>query len=61
MVEQFRANLLKPFNKFDDVRFTKEKENEMRKLWAGFSPYAPENTRCVWLGIILAFPVVPRT
>jgi hypothetical protein len=61
MVEQFRANLLKPLDKFDDVRFSKEKENEMRKLWAESSSYEPENPPCGSLGIVLAFPVIPRT
>jgi hypothetical protein len=37
-LSNFRANLLKQLDKFDDARFTKEKENEMRKLWAEFSP-----------------------
>jgi hypothetical protein len=37
MAEQFRANLLKPVDKFDDVRFTKGKENQMKKLWAELS------------------------
>lgn len=43
MVEQFRANLLKPLDKFDDLRFAKEKENKMRRLWAEFFQYEPEN------------------
>ncbi len=37
MVEQFRPDLLKPLDKFDDLRFAKEKENKMRRLWANFS------------------------
>ena len=53
--------MLKPVDKFDDVRFIKEKENEMKKLWAEFSPYEPENPPCGPLGIVLALPVVPRT
>ena len=52
------------------VRFQMESEkknkvltSEERKkgLWAEFFPYEPENPPCGSLGIILAFPVVPRT
>jgi len=54
MIEEFRPNLLKPLDKFDDIRFTKEKENEMRKLWAEFFPYEPGYPPGGALGIILA-------
>ena len=53
LIEEFRANLLEPFDKFDDIRFTKEKENEMRRLWAEFFPYEPENPPGGSLGIVL--------
>jgi SAM-dependent methyltransferase len=53
LIEEFRANLLKPLDKFDDIRFTKEKESEMRKLWAEFFPYEPEYPPCGSLGIVL--------
>jgi len=53
LIEEFRANLLKPFDKHDDIRFTKEKENEMRRLWSEFFPYEPENPPCGSIGIIL--------
>ena len=53
LVEEFRANLLQPFDKFDDIRFTKEKENEMRRLWAEFFPYEPQYPPCGSLGIVL--------
>jgi SAM-dependent methyltransferase len=51
LIEEFRPNLLDPFDKFDEIRFTKEKENEMRRLWAEFFPY--EYPPCAALGIIL--------
>jgi SAM-dependent methyltransferase len=53
LIEEFRANLLKPFDDFDSIRFTKEKENEMRKLWVEFFPYEPENPPGGAIGIIL--------
>ena len=36
-------------------------EEWKKGLWAEFFPYEPENPPCGSLGIILAFPVVPRT
>jgi hypothetical protein len=44
MVEQ--NHLPKPLDKFDDVRFIKEKENEMKKPWSEFFPYQ-QKTFCV--------------
>lgn len=53
LIGEFRANLLEPFDKFDEIRFTKEKQNEMRRLWTEFFPYEPEYPPCGSLGIIL--------
>jgi len=53
LIEEFQANLLKPFHTYDDIRFSKEKEMEMRKLWAEFFPYDPEYTPGGSIGIIL--------
>ena len=56
LIDEFRANLLQPFDKFDEIRFTKEKENEMKKLWSEFFPYDPGRPPCGVLGIILTKP-----
>jgi SAM-dependent methyltransferase len=53
LIEQFRANLLEPFDRFDNIRFTKEKEMEMRKLWDEFFPYEPTYPPGGSLGIML--------
>ena len=53
LVEEFRANLLEPFDKFDDIRFTKDKEDEMKRLWPEFFPYDPAYPPGAALGIIL--------
>ncbi|GAG13660.1 unnamed protein product, partial [marine sediment metagenome] len=53
LVDEFSANLLKPLGKLDEIQFTKEKENEMRRLWTEFFPYEPENPPGGSLGIIL--------
>jgi len=53
LIEEFRANLLEPFDKFDEIRFTKEKENEMKRLWSEFFPYDPAYHPVGVLGIIL--------
>lgn len=53
LIEEFRANLLEPFDRFDDIRFTKEKENDMRRLWTEFFPYNPAYPPVGALGIIL--------
>ena len=36
-------------------------EEWKKGLWAEFFPYKPKSPLCGSLGIILAFPVVPRT
>lgn len=51
LIDEFSANLLKPLGKLDEIQFTKEKENEMRRLWTEFFPY--EYPPCAALGIIL--------
>jgi SAM-dependent methyltransferase len=53
LVEEFRPNLLEPFHKFDEIRFTEEKEKEMTRLWAEFFPYDPAIPPGAALGIIL--------
>lgn len=53
LIDEIRPNLLEPFDRFDDIRFTKEKENEMRRLWAEFFPYEPAYPPGGALGIIL--------
>lgn len=53
-IEEFKAHLLKPFESFEDIRFTDEKEREMRKLWAEFYPYDPQREPAASIGIILA-------
>lgn len=53
LIEEFRANLLEPFDKFDEIRFTKEKESEMKRLWPEFFPYDPAYPPGGALGIIL--------
>jgi len=37
----------------DEIRFTTETENEMRKLWSEFFPYDPAYPPGAALGIIL--------
>jgi len=53
LIEEFRPNLLQPFHESDDIRFTKERESEMRRLWAEFFPYEPQRPPCGVLGIVL--------
>lgn len=53
LIEEFRANLLEPFEKFDEIRFTKEKEKEMKRLWSEFFPYDAAYPPGGPLGIIL--------
>ena len=53
LINEFSANMLEPFDRFDDIRFTEEKENEVRKLWAEFFPYDPGNPPVGSIGIIL--------
>ena len=53
LIDEFKANLLKPLDRLDTIEFTKEKENEMRKLWAEFFPYNPNYPSGGALGIIL--------
>ena len=53
LIDEFKANLLKPLDRLDTIEFTKEKENEMKKLWAEFFPYDPGNPPGGSLGIIL--------
>ena len=53
LIEEFSANLLKPLDNLDEIRFTTETENEMRKLWSEFFPYDPAYPPGAALGIIL--------
>lgn len=53
LIDEFSADLLKPLGKFDEIQFTKEKENEMRRLWTEFFPYDPAYPPGGALGIIL--------
>jgi SAM-dependent methyltransferase len=53
LIEEFRADLLEPFDKFDQIRFTKEKADEMRRLWPEFFPYDPAYPPGGALGIVL--------
>ena len=53
LIEEFSANLLKPLDNLDEIQFTTETENEMRKLWSEFFPYDPAYPPGAALGIIL--------
>jgi ubiquinone/menaquinone biosynthesis C-methylase UbiE len=38
LIEEFRSHLAKPPASLDDIRFTKEKEKEVERLWSEFYP-----------------------
>ena len=52
LLKEFSGNLLKPLDNLEDLRFTEEKEKEVRRLWSEFYPYRTDPFGTA-LGIIL--------
>ncbi len=52
LLKEFSGNLLKPLDNLEDLRFTEEKEKEVRRLWPEFYPYRTDPFGTA-LGIIL--------
>jgi 2-polyprenyl-3-methyl-5-hydroxy-6-metoxy-1,4-benzoquinol methylase len=52
LLKEFSGNLLKPLDNLEDLRFTAEKEKEVRRLWSEFYPYRTDPFGTA-LGIIL--------
>jgi 2-polyprenyl-3-methyl-5-hydroxy-6-metoxy-1,4-benzoquinol methylase len=52
LLKEFSGNLLKPLDNLEDLRFTEEKEKEVRRLWSEFYPYRTDSFGTA-LGIIL--------
>ena len=53
LVEEFRGNLVEQPGNLDALRFTGEKVDEMRGLWAKFFPYDPATAPGGAVGVIL--------
>ena len=53
LIEEFKANLLKPVDRLEELRFTKEKVDEMRRLWIDFFPYDSATPPGGSVGVIL--------
>ena len=52
LLKEFSGYLLKPLDNFEDIRFTEEKEEEVRRLWPELFPYRKDPFGTA-LGIIL--------
>ena len=52
LLKEFSGSLLKPLDNPEDLRFTEEKEKEVRRLWSEFYPYRTDPFGTA-LGIIL--------
>jgi SAM-dependent methyltransferase len=55
LIEEFQENLLEPFQNFDEIKLTTEKEAVLKELWSEFYPYLPKDQKRFGtaLGIIL--------